>query len=393
MTEKEPAAKTETVSEALSAEKTEKREESEVSVEQTNEVEKLNGLPDVSNDAESNSDKVEDEKKLAIVAQEQPTKLIEDKQEEEAIKKTVVDEEVKTIDEKTPEKPKQTYNLEISCSDTNVNHVQFTASIRDESIPIENHTFPDLVDACDFIINKFSAIKKVLCPSSVCESTPKNRKGGGSKASPYTTDTPAKGGKRGNKRSLPSDEEIISTPKKLKKEPIEEDHSNKQRVLAKWVDKKYYAGRVMGEKPNNTYAILFEDGALKNLPKKSIVFAETTESDVLPLIGHEVHALVTEDEYECGIVEKVETVNDETVYHVKCETQTVIVTAMQMYLQEDQAKLINKSADFEESTSTPSGRGSRNKRAAEVTSPSTPEAGFSGGLTGKRSNKRQKRYS
>lgn len=395
--EKETAV-TETPS--VSEEQPEKIESSKEQIEEpvsekpSNEVEQLNGLPDVSNDAESNSDKVEEEKKEVVteekneIVKEDVVVAEEPPKKEADVKETV--EEVKAT-EKAPE-PKKTYTLEISCSDIHVNHIQFTSSIPEESIPTENHTFPDLVDACDFIINKFSAIKKAICPVvDANESTPKNKKGA-SKVSP-SVDTPAKSGKRGNKRPLPDEDDVVSTPKKQKKESVEEDHSNKQRVLAKWVDKKYYAGRVLGEKPNNTFAILFEDGAQKNLPRKSIVFAENAESDVLPLKGHEIHALVTEDEYECGVVEKVETVKNESVYHVKCETQTVTVTAMQMYLQEDQAKLINKSVEGEDNTSTPSGRGSRNKRAADVASPSTPEAGFSGGVTGKRSNKRQKRYS
>lgn len=370
---------------------------SEPSQEPSSEVEKLNGLPEVSNDAESNSEKVDNapEKEEKISAETPASEADKTEEKPEEVKEEKAEE--KPI-EKVPEQPKISYSLKISCSDKHVNHFEITTNTPDDSIPSEDHTFPDLVDVCDFVIKKFSDIKKAISPeSSVHESTPKQGRKAGSKASP-AVETPAKTGKRGNKRSLPdNDDEATSTPKKLKKDAApEEDHSNKQRVLAKWVDKLYYAGKVVGEKPNNKFAVLFEDGALKNLPRESIVFSENPESDVLPLKGHEIYALVTGDEYECGTVESVETVNNKTVYNVKCETKTVKVSAMQLYLEEDQAKTINKSVDGGANSggaSTPSGRGSRNKRAAEVASPNTPEAGFSGGVAGKRGNKRQKRYS
>lgn len=137
-------------------------------------------------------------------------------------------------------------------------------------------------------------------------------------------------------------------------------------VLARWVDKKFYAGRVIDQKPNNKFVVLFEDGAKKTLPEEHIVFGK---DNILPLANESVHALVSDETYEPGTVESVETKDDGTYYTVKCESTTVTVTASDIYLEEDQAKVI----------------------IAKHTK-NNPEPGFSGGLS-TRKDRRNKRYS
>lgn len=166
--------------------------------------------------------------------------------------------------------------------------------------------------------------------------------------------------------------------KKAKKEPAtpktpttpaagaaESDYPEKA-VLARWVDKKFYAGRVVDQKPNNKFVVLFEDGAKKTLPEEHIVFGK---DNILPLANENVHALVSEDTYEPGTVESVEVKDDGTYYTVKCESTTVTVTASDIYLEDDQAKVI----------------------IAKHTK-NNPEPGFSGGLN-TRKDRRNKRYS
>lgn len=162
--------------------------------------------------------------------------------------------------------------------------------------------------------------------------------------------------------------------KKAKKEPAtpktpaaatESDYPEKA-VLARWVDKKFYAGRVIDQKPNNKFVVLFEDGAKKTLPEDHIVFGK---DNILPLVNESVHALVSEEVYEPGTVESVETKDDGIYYTVKCESTTVTVTASDIYLEEDQAKVI------------------LSKHTAN-----NPEPGFSGGLN-TRKDRRNKRYS
>lgn len=140
-------------------------------------------------------------------------------------------------------------------------------------------------------------------------------------------------------------------------------------VLARWVDKKFYAGRVIEQKANNKYVVLFEDGAKKMLPEEHIVFGE---ENILPLENESVHALVKDDTYEPGIVQSVKNKGDAVYYTVLCESTTVTVTASDIYLEDDQAKVIL-------SKKTPS-------------SANQPEPGFSGGIN-TRKDRRQKRYS
>lgn len=200
------------------------------------------------------------------------------------------------------------------------------------------------------------------------------------------------GTKRGTKRGgaameSPSLNDTIDSDvqpksaKKAKKEPAtpkatptaaKESNYPEKAVLARWVDKKFYAGRVIEEKPNNKFVVLFEDGAKKTLPEEHILFGK--ENNILPLVNENVHALVAAgDTYEPGNVQSVEAKDDGAVYYtVQCESTTVTVTASDIYLEEDQAKVI------------------LSKHASN-----NPEPGFSGGLSGgsTRKDRRNKRYS
>lgn len=150
--------------------------------------------------------------------------------------------------------------------------------------------------------------------------------------------------------------------------PVASNYPEKA-VLARWVDKKFYAGRVVEQKANNKYAVLFADGARKILPEEHIVFGA---ENILPLENESVHALVKGDTYEPGIVQSVKNKGDTVYYTVLCESTTVTVPATDIYLEEDQAKVILSKK----------GPSSSNQ----------PEAGFSGGIN-TRKDRRQKRYS
>lgn len=109
-------------------------------------------------------------------------------------------------------------------------------------------------------------------------------------------------------------------------------------VLARWSDKKYYAGHVTDSKPGNKFVVLFEDGASKTLPEEFIVFGG--DNDALPLLDQSVHVLVEEDTYEPGLVTAIDASGDTVLYTVVSESKTVTVSSSAIYLEEDQAKVI-----------------------------------------------------
>ncbi|XP_026325982.1 uncharacterized protein LOC113234733 isoform X2 [Hyposmocoma kahamanoa] len=115
-------------------------------------------------------------------------------------------------------------------------------------------------------------------------------------------------------------------------------------VLAKWVDKRYYSGRVLEITEPNKYLIKFDDGQSKILLDDFIIFGDTKQ---LPLQGQSVYALVDEDQnYEPGLVLGVEE-NDNGTVTYRCTTDgdtLVLVTASELYLTEDQARSIKESA-------------------------------------------------
>ncbi|XP_013169995.1 PREDICTED: uncharacterized protein LOC106119506 isoform X1 [Papilio xuthus] len=127
-------------------------------------------------------------------------------------------------------------------------------------------------------------------------------------------------------------------------------------VLAKWVDKRYYSGKVLEITEPNKYLIKFDDGQSKVLLDEFIIFGDMKK---LPLQGQSVYALVDEEQnYEPGLVLGVEE-NDNGTVTYKCTTDgidtTVMVTASELYLTEDQARSIKETS-----------------RSRSPTAPSTP---------------------
>ncbi|XP_047029171.1 uncharacterized protein LOC124636931 isoform X1 [Helicoverpa zea] len=115
-------------------------------------------------------------------------------------------------------------------------------------------------------------------------------------------------------------------------------------VLAKWVDKRYYSGKVLEITEPNKYLIKFDDGQSKVLLDDFIIFGDMK---TLPLEGQSVYAMVDEEQnYEPGLVLGVEE-NDCGTVTYKCTTDgdtLVMVTASELYLTEDQARSLKESA-------------------------------------------------
>ncbi|OWR46687.1 Tumor suppressor p53-binding protein 1 [Danaus plexippus plexippus] len=114
-------------------------------------------------------------------------------------------------------------------------------------------------------------------------------------------------------------------------------------VLAKWVDKRYYSGKVLEITEPNKYLIKFDDGQSKVLLDDFIIFGDMKK---LPLQGQSVYALVDEElNYEPGLVLGVEENGSGTVTY-RCTTDgdtIVVVTASELYLTEDQARSLKES--------------------------------------------------
>lgn len=251
------------------------------------------------------------------------------------------------------------------------------------------------VELCDFMIEYFQKIRRNLVDDNNVipniETTPAST-GRGRGRSGQTTPSPAPATnkrKRGAPLALSEPEEEQKSAKKIRKEiaattpstttaatsvaatssPNVSSNYPEKAVLARWVDKKFYPGKVIEQKANNKYVVLFEDGAKKVLPEDHIVFGE---ENILPLINEIVHALVKDETYEPGVVQSVEIKEDGTYYTILCESTTVNVTSSGIYLEEDQAKVI------------------LSKRMGTLEK--QPEAGYSGGVN-TRKDRRQKRYS
>lgn len=185
-------------------------------------------------------------------------------------------------------------------------------------------------------------------------------------------------------------------------------------VLARWADKKYYAGHATDTKPGNKFVVLFEDGASKTLPEEFIVFGG--ENNVLPLLDQSVHALVEGDTYEPGLVTAIDTTGTTIMYTVVAESRTVTVSSSDLYLEEDQAKVIQsavKPANDSVAPDTPSSKrsgrptaklgdsfstarratGSAKKATAAAATVTTPEPSTSNAAVPGRTGRRNKRYS
>lgn len=141
----------------------------------------------------------------------------------------------------------------------------------------------------------------------------------------------------------------------ISEDSLEQDHRLMQRVLAKWVDKKYYAGRIIDIKDNNKFTIRFDDAHVKTLLSDYIIFGE---QNVLPLQGQSIYVLLNdEDEYVPGIVLSTLEEVDEILYIVQTDNGTNgSVRASDIYLTEDQAKAIKEcytNASIVDNTRTP----------------------------------------
>ncbi|XP_052758422.1 uncharacterized protein LOC113510779 isoform X2 [Galleria mellonella] len=115
-------------------------------------------------------------------------------------------------------------------------------------------------------------------------------------------------------------------------------------VLAKWVDKRYYSGKVLEITEPNKYSIKFDDGHSKVLLDDFIIFGDMKR---LPLRGQSVYAMVDDEQnYEPGLVLEVEENASGTVTY-RCITDgesQVCVTASELYLTEDQARALKESS-------------------------------------------------
>ncbi|XP_001657110.2 titin homolog isoform X2 [Aedes aegypti] len=300
------------------------------------------------------------------------------------------------------------------------------------SLPKMKHTVRGAQALATLMIEEFTKIKKALSKEdSDAEPATPMKTPRGRPAAKKTSATPAsvRGQKRSRTDSETTEEEAPKSKQpakqakkgaKAESEATETDEpavkkEDEQCCLARWSDRKYYAGKVAGFKGDNKYMIVFEDGASKALARDVIVFGE---KDTLPIMGHSVHALTGDDTYEPGIVEEIKR-NDsnEVVYSVKIDTGIVEVTSSDMYLTEEQAKHINKACKAaegatdesasmqspqtsgrrgantpvmqtpEEASATSAEKGSRSSRrrgADKPQTPVTPEAGYSGGVGAKK---------
>lgn len=330
------------------------------------------------------------------------------------------------------------------------------------ALPQRNkQTIKGISTLCNFMIEHFSKIKSNLNQShdNLEDSLPYTPKGRGkdSKKSlikehdEFSYEEKSQSSK-GNKRKADTSNDSISTgddektPKlKLSKKLAKTSNLNTSKqghflvppsevlddtkiglnVLARWIDKKYYAGKVVESKPGMKYVIKFEDGAHKTLPQDLIVFGR--DENILPLLGHQVHASVENDEYEVGYVQESEIENGIIYYKISIDTKIIRVTSSDIYLTDDQAKSIQdvfkNTIDFNVSddklnltdgsnskmglaikvrphrnvvqkpeviaATTATGRGSRGKKGDKTINET--EAGFSGGITPNKRGRKPKR--
>uniref|UniRef100_A0A182VVQ6 BRCT domain-containing protein n=1 Tax=Anopheles minimus TaxID=112268 RepID=A0A182VVQ6_9DIPT len=140
--------------------------------------------------------------------------------------------------------------------------------------------------------------------------------------------------------TAPSNESLIGSSSTTPKSKIvREQNQFDICCLARWTDRKYYAGRVTNYREDNKYVVVFEDGCSKTLSRDIIVFGE---DGVLPIQHHSIHVLTGGDTYEPAIVEEIKR-NDanDVVYCVRTASTPLEVTATDIYLTDEQAKWIH----------------------------------------------------
>ncbi|XP_053694178.1 proteoglycan 4-like isoform X2 [Sabethes cyaneus] len=338
--------------------------------------------------------------------------------------------------------PRPAADSVLSHSSTTESSSGGTGQLKDAFVK-SKHTVRGAKALASLMIEEFSKIKRELCkddedvsdneqdksttaktsrgrPSSAAKKTGRKRTHTESDAAEEdelkSKQPAAKQAKKSNQK------ELSATPEPVKESPEEYLCC----CLARWSDRKYYAGKVTAYKGDNKYMIRFEDGASKALSKDVIVIGD---KDTLPIRDHSVHALTGGDTYEPGFVTDIKrNEHNEVVYVVALGDKTVEVTASDMYLNEEQARAINKACKAvelpeellpqspqtggkrggsasntpilrtPEESSTASDKGSRSTRskrggaADKPQTPATPEAGYSGGV-GKKGGRRGRRLS
>ncbi|XP_045775437.1 TP53-binding protein 1-like isoform X1 [Maniola jurtina] len=327
---------------------------------------------------------------------------------------------------------------EASLTDANRSHddkisVGIQASLSNETVFSNGNASPEEVSKCDKATPKSSLKKRVRGRRPIAGKTkrallptqPEENEYMHGMNSPEMVPTNGDSGKISPVKS-PKEEKplstLIGTPKsvtklKQKKRPISPrpatpvekitvkpeypGYAPDTVVLAKWVDKRYYSGKVLEITEPNKYLIKFDDGQSKTLLDDFIIFGDTKK---LPLQGQSVYALVDEEQnYEPGLVLEIDENESGTVAY-KCTTDgdtIVMVTASELYLTEDQARSIKESTRSRSPTSpaTPRRRhhreldldniiqGPRSARSRDkgnssakkrVTSPKSPKASTSG---------------
>lgn len=291
----------------------------------------------------------------------------------------------------------------ITSTNSTLSSTSSSSALASSTVKRTKHVVKGTLALCKFMIDHFQNVRTSLTGSAAgssstshLDATPLNTgsgRGRGKASAALSTPTSTTASNKRKRSAAPSatatpnaadatdaDEAKVSSKKAKKETPAADSRKSiaspsvasnypEKAVLARWVDKKFYAGRVIEQKANNKYVVLFEDGAKKVLPEEHIVFGE---ENILPLENESVHALVKDDTYEPGIVQSVKNKGDAIYYTVLCESTTVTVTASDIYLEDDQAKVI------------------LSKKAPS--SANQPEPGFSGGIN-TRKDRRQKRYS
>uniref|UniRef100_A0A2M4B9U6 Uncharacterized protein n=1 Tax=Anopheles marajoara TaxID=58244 RepID=A0A2M4B9U6_9DIPT len=296
-----------------------------------------------------------------------------------------------------PDSKLQASNASSDSSSTSLGTLN-SAKLSQSSLPKVKQTVTGSIELCDLIINEFRKLKRKLQPEhtenedgsriddsaqqqlSKTPKTPATGRGQSRKESSVAKKSVSRGQKR-TKLMQDSEEEDeqeygedggdARTPKagtsssaskqaaKRSKQAIESPSGSSATTtkaaasvvkspepkqfdiccLARWTDRKYYAGRVTNQR-GDKYVVIFEDGCSKTLSRDIIVFGE---DGVLPILNHSIHALTGGDTYEPAIVEEIkrnETSND-VVYCVRTASSTLEIAATDIYLTDEQAKWIH----------------------------------------------------
>lgn len=275
--------------------------------------------------------------------------------------------------------------------------------------PNSTVTIKGISSLCSFIVERMRKLNP-----EVVEEKEMGKKGVGTKtptstsksqkASPAVTKVTSSGRRSTGKASATSTPVKASPTTKADKGG--KDSKVGYSVMAKWVDKMYYAGKVSAEKTGGKFVIHFEDGALKTLQRDNIVFGH---ENLLPFLNQSVHALVEGDTYEPGLVTEVAMDPDgQILYTVVAESKTVVRSASDIYLEDDQAKSIQeaikenpqtglvdlatvKRVSRRSSSASESDSSTRKNSRKSDSKDKESEAGFSGGDAKK--GRRGKRYS